>query len=50
MDVINQKFEKIEYNLTDLRNSALSTDHYVDSFLPFNIMKQVGQYLKKLLN
>jgi len=36
----------MEYACTDIKNMNLTTDTYIDKFLPFNIIKEICRFLK----
>jgi chromosome segregation ATPase len=46
---INFNFEKVSYALTDLKNLIMTTDCYIDKFLPFRMNKEMANFLQFVL-
>ena len=43
---IHHNFEKVSYALTDLKNLIMTTDVYIDKFLPFRLNKEMSNFLQ----
>jgi len=47
--VVEERARKLVYNCQDLNNKILTTDRYIDQFLPFRMIKEVSSFLEFLL-
>ena len=42
------QFERLGYKCVDIRNTIHTTDSYIEKFLPFKLLKLIGQYFIEL--
>jgi hypothetical protein len=47
---MHYNFEKVSYALTDLKNLIMTTDVYIDKFLPFRLNKEMSGFLQFVLD
>jgi hypothetical protein len=43
-----EQFERVGYKCVDIRNTIHTTDSYIEKFLPFKLLKLIGQYFIEL--
>lgn len=47
---MHYNFEKVSYALTDLKNLMMTTDVYIEKFLPFRINKEMSAFLQFVMS
>jgi hypothetical protein len=47
---LNLNLEKVRFSMTDLKNLMMTTDVYIDKFLPFKMNKEMSSFLQYVMS